>query len=95
MGGQLNKLNKLVAPLLGGAAPAGTAVDKALETVGKLNPQLAELTTKTSPKQFNQLDEKINQARGTGRLALDSANAFLADPAKGATEFIAKTSIQP
>ena len=57
--------------------------------------ELAELTAKTSPKQFNQLDEKINQARGTGRLALDSANAFLADPAKGATEFVAKTSIQP
>ena len=94
MGGAISKLQQMAAPLLGAANPLGP-ITKALELVSKLVPALNDVASKTSPKQFKQLDEKIVQARGTGRLALDSANAFLANPTKGTQEFTPKTSIQP
>jgi hypothetical protein len=94
MGGAINNLTKLAGPLLGALNPL-TAISKALEVVTKVLPVLGEVAAKTSPKQFSQLDEKITQARGTGRLAMDGANAFLADPVKGTKEFKPKTAIQP
>jgi hypothetical protein len=94
MGGAISKLTKLAGPLLGGLSPLGP-ITKALELVQKLVPALGEVAKKTSPQQFTQLDDKLAQARGTGRLALDGANAFLKDPAKGTQEFHPKTAIQP
>lgn len=94
MGGAISKLTKLAAPLLG-AVNQVAPIKAALDLVSKLLPALGEVASKTSPKNFQQLDEKLVQARGTGRLALDGANAFLADPAKGTKEFVAKTTIQP
>jgi hypothetical protein len=94
MGGMINKITQMVAPLIG---PQGalSAIGKVLETTTKLLDSLKSVGAKTSPKQFKGLDEKLTQARGTGALALDSANAFLKDPAKGAQEFHPKTAIQP
>jgi hypothetical protein len=94
MGGAISKLTKLAAPILGAVNPLGP-IKQALELVSKVLPALGEVGSKTSPKNFQQLDEKLTQARATGRLALDGANAFLADPVKGTKEFKPKTTIQP
>ena len=94
MGGMINKLTQMVAPLVGPQGPLG-AIGKVLESATKLLDSLKSVGTKTSPQQFKGLDEKLTQARGTGALALDSANAFLQDPVKGTKEFQVKTAIQP
>ena len=94
MGGMINKITQMVAPLIGPQGPL-SAIGKVLETATKLLDSLKQVGQKTSPQQFKQLDEKLTQARGTGALALDSANAFLADPTKGTKEFTVKTAIQP
>ncbi|MFN3429787.1 MAG: hypothetical protein ACK46X_07525 [Candidatus Sericytochromatia bacterium] len=90
----INKLTQTMASFIGPQGPLA-AIGKVLEATTKLLDTLKGVGQKTSPQQFKQLDEKLTQARGTGRLAVDAANAFLADPVKGTKELTPKTAIQP